>query len=136
MYELFEHTADLGLRARAARLEDLFADAAAGMFAAMTGSLEGIEPREETKLELSAEALEDLFRDWLGELLNAFHTRHMLFSQFEVDIQPTMLRGTARGEPFDPQRHRIETELKAITYHGLKVEQDRHGWVAEVIIDV
>ena len=33
MYELFEHTADLGLRIRAPNLETLFRDAATGLFA-------------------------------------------------------------------------------------------------------
>jgi len=136
MYELFEHTADLGLRVRAARLEGLFAEAAAGMFAAMTGELESIQPLEPFEMELSAEAIDDLLHDWLAELLYAFHSRHVLFSRFEVDIQPSSLRATAWGEPFEPQRHHIELELKGVTYHRLKVEQDRDGWLAEVVIDV
>lgn len=136
MYELFEHTADLGLRVRAARLEDLFAEAAAGMFAAMTGDLESIELRQSVNVELSAEGLDDLLHDWLAELLYAFHSRGVLFRRFEVDLQPHTLRGTAWGEPFDPQRHSIELELKAVTYHGLKVEHRDDGWLAEMVIDV
>ena len=30
-----------------------------------------------------------------------------------------------RGEPFDPARHMLAHEVKAITYHELKVERDR-----------
>lgn len=136
MYELFEHTADLGLRIRDARLEGLFAEAAAAMFAAMTGDLESIQASESLGVELSAEGLEDLLHDWLAELLYAFHSRRVLFCRFEVEIEPRALRGTAWGEPFDPERHNVELEMKAVTYHGLKVEQRHDGWLAEVVIDV
>ena len=43
---------------------------------------------------------------------------------------------TCRGEPMDPARHEMDHEVKAITYHGLRVEQTADGWVAEVIVDI
>ena len=42
------------------------------------------------------------------------------------------LSGTAWGEPLDPARHALDHEVKAITYHGLRVEQTADGWLAEV----
>ena len=33
-------------------------------------------------------------------------------------------------------RHELDMEIKAITYHGLKVERDGDGWLAEVIVDI
>ena len=46
------------------------------------------------------------------------------------------MKATARGEPIDPERHELDMEVKAITYHGLKVERDGDGWLAEVIVDL
>jgi SHS2 domain-containing protein len=46
------------------------------------------------------------------------------------------LTATARGEPIDPSRHQIDDEVKAITWHALKVEQEGEEWTADVIIDV
>lgn len=43
---------------------------------------------------------------------------------------------TAWAEPVDPKRHELDMEIKAITYHGLKVERDGDGWLAEVIVDI
>ena len=30
----------------------------------------------------------------------------------------------------------MDMEVKAITYHGLKVQRDGDGWLAEVIVDI
>jgi SHS2 domain-containing protein len=138
MYEVFEHTADFGLRARAADLDELFAEAARGLFAVVVEDIESIRAVEETSLELEADGLDDLLHDWLDELLYAFSARHMLFSRFEVQVEPDppRLRAAAGGERFDPARHRLDIEIKAITYHGLRVEHQAGGWLAEVIIDV
>ena len=46
------------------------------------------------------------------------------------------LTAAARGEPFDPERHPLSHEVKAITYHGLIVESSEGGWLAEVIVDI
>ena len=42
MYEIFEHTADVGIRARAGSLEELFADAARGLFSVMVENLAAV----------------------------------------------------------------------------------------------
>ena len=67
--------------------------------------------------------------DWLDELLYTFDTRHLLFSDFQVELGPDGLSAIARGEPIDPQRHELDAEVKAITYHGLKLEKVKMaGW--------
>ena len=135
MYEIFEHTADLGLRVRAEDLPELFAEAARGLFAVIAGDLGGIRPVEELRFAVDGDQPDELLRDWLGELLYTFHTRRVLLSQFEVSLGPTGLTAVARGEPIDLARHEIDVELKAVTYHGLKVVQEDSGWMAEVIVD-
>ncbi|MCD4727020.1 MAG: archease, partial [Pirellulales bacterium] len=34
------------------------------------------------------------------------------------------------------ERHEIDVEVKAITWHELKVEKCEGGWMAEVIVDI
>ena len=75
-------------------------------------------------------------RDWLAELLYVFHADHLLFAEFEVQLDHTGLTATARGERIETPRHEIDREVKAVTYHGLKVEPDDDGWLAEVIVDI
>lgn len=136
MHETFEHTADLGLRIRAGDLPGLFAEAGRALFSAIVEDLDTVRPASEVQLRVEAGQIDDLLRDWLAELLYRFHAEHVLFSQFDVALEGTVLTATARGEPVDPERHTIEGELKAVTYHGLKVEQQPDGtWLAEVIVD-
>ena len=79
---------------------------------------------------------EFLLFDWLKELLYRFDGEHLLFGRFEVRVTAAGLTGTAWGEPLDPARHVLLHEVKAITYHELKVEKTGDGWLAEVIVDI
>jgi len=136
MYEIFEHTADLGLRIRAASLDKLFEEAAAALFSVIVENPVDIRQSEQSSFQLEAERADELLRDWLGELLYRFHADRLLFSRFSVSVQDNRLRATAVGEPVDPARHKIEVEIKAVTYHGLKLVQTPEGWLAEVIVDI
>jgi len=136
MYEIFDHTADLGLRIRADDLEGLFAEAARALFSAIVTNPEDVRPAETTAIELEAEQRDELLRDWLAELLYLFHAEHRLFAEFTVELDGPRLKATAAGEPIDPTRHDLDSEIKAVTYHGLKVEHDGDGWLAEVIVDL
>ena len=136
MHELFEHTADLGLRVRAADLDTLFAEAAAGLFSAVVEDPAAIRPETAVAVELTGTDREYLLFDWLKELLYRFDSDHLVFGRFEVRVRDDGLSGTAWGEPLDPARHVLLHEVKAITYHELKVEPTPDGWLAEVIVDI
>jgi SHS2 domain-containing protein len=136
MYELFEHTADLGLRVRAADLNTLFAEAAACLFSAVLEDLGSVEARTHVTVELSGTNREFLLFDWLRDLLLKCEEDHIVFGRFEVQVRDDGLTGTAWGEPFDPARHMLAHEVKAITYHELKVVRDGDEWLAEVIVDI
>ena len=136
MYETFDHTADLGLRMRASDLDTLFAEAGQALFAAIVEDLDTVEPQQQLRIELAGDDREFLLFDWLKELLYQFDSQHLLFSRFQVHVGDNGLSATAWGEPLDPNRHQLLHEVKAITYHGLTVEQTDQGWLAEVIVDI
>jgi len=46
------------------------------------------------------------------------------------------LKALLRGETYDPARHRIKQEIKAVTYHQAAVEKTAAGWRARVVFDV
>lgn len=139
-YEFFDHTADLGLRVRAESLEGVFVEAARGLFAALVANPEAIQARSAYQVRLSASRLDDLLYDWLSELLYVFDTKRLVFAEFIVNLSTSndfQLEGQAKGESFDPTRHEPHLEIKAITYHRLRVEQMADGrWEAEIIADL
>jgi SHS2 domain-containing protein len=136
MFETFDHTADVGLRITAPDLDHLFAEGARGLFAVIAGDLSQIRLTEEVSIHVQGDRLDELFFDWLDELLYRFATQHLLLAEFRVHTHEQGLEAEARGEPWNAQRHHLEHEVKAITYHGLKVQQIDSGWLAEVILDI
>lgn len=136
MYEFFEHTADLGLRVRAPTLDELFVEAARALFAAILDDPSQAAPREAISVRLEETDRELLLFDWLNMLLFRFETEHRVFGRFEAHVADGRLEATAWGEMLDPARHALNHEVKAITYHGLRVEPDADGWLAEFIVDI
>jgi SHS2 domain-containing protein len=136
MHETFEHTADLGLRIRAADLDTLFVEAAQALFTAVVEDLATVQPLKRIDVELQGDDMEYLLFDWLRELLYHFDAEHLLFGKFAVKVGPDGLTASAWGEPMDRSRHNMEHEVKAITYHGLRIEKVGDEWEAEVIVDI
>ncbi len=154
MFELFDHTADLGLRVRAATLADLLAEAGRGLLAMHVVNPEAVRVQREKTIELTSDDQSYLLFDWLSELLYAFESEKLLLAEFEIEItrgdigwegeapaeplgSPYQLRATCRGELRDDSRHILDHEVKAITYHGLSVQQTADGnWQGEVIVDI
>ncbi len=136
MFEWFDHTADLGLRVRAHDLPTLFAEAARGLFATIVENPDAIGLVETQNVQLTGDAIDYLIFDWLQELIFLFDTQHLLLGGWQVELLPGRLRAVVQGEAWDPARHVLAHEVKAITYHGLKVQQESEGWLAEVILDI
>jgi SHS2 domain-containing protein len=136
MFETFEHTADLGLRIRAADLDTLFAEAAQGLFSIVVEDLATVRPTQAVEVRLQGDEPDLLLFDWLKELLYHFDAEHLLFGKFAVTVRPDGLTATAWGEPLDRERHVLEHEVKAITYHGLCLQPVEGGWEGEVIVDI
>ncbi len=136
MHETFDHTADLGLRVRAVDLDTLFVEAAQCLFEAIVEDLNSVKPMRRIDVHLPQDEPAYLLFDWLKELLYHFDSAHLLFGRFEAHVTETGLAGSAWGEPLDRARHNLEHEVKAITYHGLRVEPTPDGWLAEVIVDI
>lgn len=136
MHELFEHTADLGLRATAPDLNTLFAEMAKCLLTAIVEDPASVTQRHECTIILNGADREYLMFDWLRHLLYLFDEGKGLYSEFEIIVEADGLSAIAFGEEYDPARHALAHEVKAITYHELKVEPTGDGWLAEAIVDI
>src|SRR5262245_24350613 len=136
MYEFFDHTADLGIRVQTERLEDIYAEAAEALFDVISEDPNTIRSRESRRYQIPGDDRAILLFDWLRATLLGFETEGWLVHHADVTIGDDGLTVTAWGEPFDPERHPLAHEVKAITYHGLRVIREGNGWLAEVIVDI
>src|SRR5207244_11096641 len=121
---------------RAPDLAMVFAEAAEAVFSVVVEDLATVRPDQAVDVRVEGQDREYLLFDWLKALLYHFDPEHLLFRRFEVRVGENGLEGRAWGEPLDRARHELSHEGKAITYHGLRVEQTAEGWEAEVIVDI
>lgn len=135
-YRTIEHTADIGMEVEANTLPELFEGAAYAMSSMMAdpaGSVDEVE----REVGLEAADLVELMFLWLNELLFLAESGGLVLSGFDVAVEGTGLRAVCRGEPLDPGKHSMKSEIKAATYHELLVERSgERGWKARVIFDV
>jgi len=135
-YELIEHTGDIAVRVSGRTKAELF-EAAAFAFMDTITDAKKIQMREERNIKLTAIDEVALLVSWLSELLYLFDVKRFLTATCEVHtLAPSHLEATIQGEVFDPKRHQIKTELKAITYHGLTVQKTSSGFKTQIIFDV
>jgi SHS2 domain-containing protein len=135
-YEVFEHTADIGLHAYGSTLAELFIHASQGMESLMV-PLEQIQ--EVSSHEIAAEGHDhvSLLVSWLNELIFLFDTEYLLLCHFEIEhFSDTAIKGRATGERYDPARHELSSAIKAVTWHEAAVTHDNTGYQARIIFDI
>ena len=135
-YDIIEHTADVGLHAQAETLAEAFSYLAKGMFDLITDESD-IDDRNRYEIACSADDMEQLLVDWLSELLFVHETEEVVFNRFEVTInqEKCSLSAQVYGEPFDPSKHRLGMQIKAVTYHMLMVTKEP-PYQAQVLFDI
>ena len=136
LYSLIEHTADMGIRVKGHDVRHLFRKAAQAVFSIIAHQEKVINPGQQSfEIELKADNLEELLVNWLNELISLASAKEMIFFDFKLlKITERILQAVVYGS--SAANYRMKTEIKAATYHGLKLEKVPSGWQAEVIFDV
>ncbi len=136
VYEFINHTADLGIRVRGNSLRELFERAAWAMFDILV-ELKGVKLKKIKQIEIEGEQIDELLVNWLRELLYKLNGEGYLFREFKVEkLNEQGLKAKVKGEKLNLSHHQLKTEIKAVTYHGLKVKKKGNIWEAQVIFDV
>lgn len=139
-YEYLDHPADLGIRGIGDTLQEAFEQGALAMLAA-TADVQPLKPQLNCQVTCSAPDIPALFIEWLNELLYqaAIHSA-LLQSAHVTHLEQTgsewTLQGIAQGEPLDPARHTLHTEVKAATYAGLAYRQKAGQHILECVLDL
>lgn len=135
-FEIFDHTADIGIIAYGTDISELFANAALGLFNLMV-DLDNLRENVEHVVQLSAEDKETLLVEWLNELIYIFDVERLAFKRFKIDeLTDNTLTAKCFGEKVDPQRHNIMREIKAATYHMLQINKQNGIYQARIIFDI
>jgi SHS2 domain-containing protein len=135
-YDLIDHTADVGVKAYGANLAEAFENAAKCMFDIITDN-SVVESIGQYNINLEAPDLEQLLVDWLSKLLFLNSANNLVFGFFKVNIdeKKNILVATVFGEKYDISKHKIGTEIKAVTYHMLEVK-NKKPYHVQVLFDI
>lgn len=132
-YRLIDHTADMMVKAFGDTLEECFANAAYALFD-QTVDLSNIGTAEETDIRVSGEDDEDRLFSFLAEMLFIEDADNLILKEFQVSFDGDDVVCHARGETLDRSKHRIKSEVKAVTYHMMEI--DRETPSVTVLFDV
>jgi len=136
VYQIIDHTADLGIIVKGPDVENLFILAAQ----AMTDLIVKGDIRDKTAMRdllVEGEDFPDLMVRWLGEILYLFEGESLIVNSIEIkSISPIQLKSTLTLTSFEPKRHEVLREIKAVTYHQISVNKSDDGWEAKVIFDI
>ncbi|MFP4039534.1 MAG: archease [Desulfosudaceae bacterium] len=135
-YRFFEHTADLGLEIPGRDLPELFTNACFALFDILAAP-DGLVGEQNSEISVSGGDTPDLLINWLRELLAQWTVYGRLVAASDIMFfAGTELRARLDWDEFDPARHRLKTEIKAVTYHALDVVQTDRGCRARVVLDL
>lgn len=134
-FEILEHTADVGLRARGTRLEEAFAGVAEGLATLLGAWFRGVGT--EQRVHVEGQDLDSLLAAWVDELLYLHEVQDAVFGGFNVErVSDQRLDARVRTAPRGDRK--LEgVGVKAATYHRLEVGRSTDGsWFARIYLDV
>ncbi len=135
-FELFDHTADVGVRLYADSLEELPFVAAKGLYSVI-GQLRGGGLGRQQSFEFRDDDPEIMLRDFLAELLYLFVQEGLIADAVEVDeYSDRALRVNVTLALVDDGASEFEREVKAVTYHDLTLQEVDGAYVAVFIVDI
>jgi len=135
-FTLLDHTADLGIIVGGPDLKCLFKSAASAMMHIMV-NIDPVKRIETAKLSVSGHDLADLLVRWLGEIHYLFVGENRVVTNAQIAfLSPSDLDALLEIVPFDPSRHHVLCEIKAVTYHQIEVTKKAGVWEARIIFDL
>lgn len=136
-FEFLENlTSDVMFKAYGKSLEELFANAALGLFSVIC-QVDKIEYKKVKVVEVEGDDLEDLMFSWLQKLIGIVDTDTLFFSRFEILTireDDTYLKARCHGEPITPEKG--ETVVKAVTYYEYEFKKTKEGYSIRVSLDI
>lgn len=135
-FEIFPHTADIGIRVYGETLKELFENAGEGTLFLMREDSE-IEIKEEIPFELEASFTELLLNKFLNEFIYLFDSKFFIIKNFEIDeFNENYIKGKFFGETFDDEKHKIKYAIKACTLEDMVIEKVDNLYKVDIIFDI
>ncbi|MCM8760109.1 MAG: archease [Candidatus Omnitrophica bacterium] len=133
-FEVFQHTADAGGRIYGKEVKELFINAAKLLYF-LAGVTQDERIEEVINIELSSETIEELLIKFLNELIY-----YMDVKKIGGEIKGLSVEKKGRRQDLSCEmigkRISVKREIKAATYHNIKVKKEKGLFSSEIIFDV
>lgn len=135
-YRILSRSSDLLIKVFGGTQAELFANSAFALFDLIT-DIGKVEIRERLSLEVEGVNRDDLMVNWMRELLYLYQGSGYLLREFLVhEARDNYVRGEVCGEKFDPDRHEIQRDIRAVAYHQSRMDKTGDQWTAQVIFEL
>lgn len=132
--------ADVAFKAEGKTPEEMFLAAADATLNVMIEDLDDILGKQKRRIHVEDESLEMLLVSTLQELIYYKDAQGLLLRLTKANILKQngiyTFSGEARGEKIIRGQHKLNTDVKAVTLHRLRVTETANGWEAVVVLDV
>ncbi len=143
-FELIDHTADLEIRVYGATIEQLFHNALCGMFQAIKPQIPGCSIKNDRvqckelsrhhKLHVESPDREALLVDFLSQALYLSDVHNEAYLDVTIHaLSDTMIDATIHGAPITGFE---DVEIKAVTYHDMKIQKMNGLWQVNIVFDI
>ena len=137
-YKFLDHTTDIIVEIHSQSIEGVFTQAGLALSDTMI-DLSTIESKLNKKINVTGYDLPSLLYSWLEELIVIFDIEGIIFNDFKINITQSKnykLEATALGEIFNKIKHKPKIEVKAVTYHMLKIKKLNNYFNAKFLLDI
>jgi SHS2 domain-containing protein len=135
-FEEREHTADILMHIQALTLDDLFSEAVRSLMATMYRSCDTVCPNICRTISIPGRDQIELLQSFLSELLFLSETENIVFSFIKTRLTEEGLVAEIAGEPFAYGKHGGGSEVKGISFSGMKIERQKNEYAIDILFDV
>lgn len=141
-YRFLENTAtaDTAFEVWNSTIEGLFTDAANALLNVMVHNISEVRNEREIDFEIEDDSLELLLFNVLQELLFQKDANLYLLRINDCGIREEDNRyhckGVFTGEHIDYSRHKINVDVKAVTFHNYFVKKEKNLWWGRITLDI
>ncbi len=137
-YKILDHPADIRVQAFGKTKEELFLNALKGMSEVLRPEIKDKNQIKKNRIEINSIDLDNLLVDFLSEVLYLTQINKRIYNdiKFFKFSDPSNSSGQAKlkGELSGYEIESFEEDIKAVTYHGLKIEKNKDGLYQAIIL--
>ena len=130
--------ADIAYEAYGKNLNEMFENAALAIFE-LSANLKTIDAKKKLGIKLENEKIENLLYDFLSEILFLKDSKYMVFRKVKVNIienKKYQLKAVLEGDTINPEKQKLENDIKAISMHMFEIKKGKNNWKATVVVDI